>query len=175
MYRAQVKEGFSDDAAAYVCSSLLEASSDSTAATLYGFIQAMVVWPEVQRKAQEEIDRVVGPDRLPNLEDYESMPYIRCCIKENLRWMPTVILGVPHAPLRDDTYMGYTIPKGATVINNVWWAHPELFLQIQTSPIWKYRLIIIGLSTWTLSDLLTRECSTQIGSKTTTRLSTSLR
>lgn len=79
------------------------------------------MWPEVQRKAQEEIDRVVGPDRLPTIEDYENMPYIRCCIKESLRWMPTVVLGVPHASLKEDNYNGYTIPQGATVVNNVWY------------------------------------------------------
>jgi cytochrome P450 len=88
---------------------------------LYGFIQAILVWPEVQRKAQEEIDRVVGPDRLPTMDDYENLPYIRYCIKESLRWMPTVILGVPHAALKEDNYMGYTIPQGATVVNNVWY------------------------------------------------------
>lgn len=74
----------------------------------------------MQRKAREEIDRVVGSSRLPTMEDYDNLPYIRCCIKESLRWMPTVILGVPHAAVKEDTYMGYTIPEGATVINNVW-------------------------------------------------------
>jgi len=111
---------FSDDAAGYISGSLLEAGSDTTAATLYGFIQAMLVWPEIQKKAQEEMDRVVGSERLPTIEDYPNLPYIRCCIKESVRWMPTVVLGVPHAALKEDTYMSYTIPKGATIINNVW-------------------------------------------------------
>lgn len=79
----------------------------------------MLLYPEVMRKAQEELDRVVG-DRMPMMEDYDELPYIRCCIKESVRWMPTVILGVPHASLKDDTYQGYTIPKGAAVVNNVW-------------------------------------------------------
>jgi cytochrome P450 len=113
-------EKFSDDLAGYISGSLLEAGSDTTSSTLYGFILALLVWPEVQKKAQEEIDRVVGPNRLPTIEDYDQLPYIRSCIKESLRWMPTVVLGVPHSVLKDDTYMGYTIPKGATIINNVW-------------------------------------------------------
>ncbi|KAL4801508.1 cytochrome P450 [Aspergillus unguis] len=125
IYRAQTKEGFDDDAAGYISGSLLEAGSDTTASTLYGFVQAMLVWPEVQRKAQEEIDRVVGPDRLPTMDDYENMPYIRCCIKESLRWIPTVFLGVPHAALKEDNYKGYTIPQGATVVNNVWAIHMD--------------------------------------------------
>lgn len=119
--RAQEKEGFSDTAASYISGSLLEAGSDTTAATLYAFIQAILVWPEVLKKAQEEVDRVVGGDRLPTLEDYPNMPYIRCCIKESIRWMPTVILGVPHAAIKDDWYEGYRIPAGATILNNVWY------------------------------------------------------
>lgn len=87
---------------------------------MYAFIQAMMVFPEVQKKAQEEIDRVVGPDRLPNVDDYPNLDYIRCCVKETLRWMPTVIMGVPHAVTKDDEYNGWKIPKGATIINNVW-------------------------------------------------------
>ncbi|KAH8885882.1 cytochrome p450 monooxygenase [Thozetella sp. PMI_491] len=125
IYRAQVTEKFSDDAAGYISGSLLEAGSDTTASTLYGFILALLVWPEIQRKAQEEIDRVVGPDRLPVIEDYENLPYIRCCIKESLRWMPTVILGVPHSVLKEDNYMGYRIPEGSTIINNVWAIHMD--------------------------------------------------
>jgi cytochrome P450 len=99
---------------------LLEGGSDTTSSTLYGFIQAMMVWPEVQKRAQEEIERVVGSDRLPVIDDYQNLPYIRCCVKETLRWMPTVIMGVPHAVVKDDSYNGWFIPKGATVINNVW-------------------------------------------------------
>jgi len=120
IYEGQTIHGFSDDAAGYMSGSLLEAGSDTTASTLYGFILALLVWPEVQRRAQEEIDRVVGPNRLPTMDDWDNLFYVRCCIKESLRWMPTVHLGVPHAALKDDTYLGYTIPKGATVINNVW-------------------------------------------------------
>lgn len=120
--RAQEKEKdkFSDDLAGYVSGSLLEAGSDTTASILNGFVQAMVVTPDVQRKAQEEVDRVVGLGRLPDMDDYPNLPYIRACVKESMRWMPTVILGIPHAALKEDTYMGYRIPQGATVVNNVW-------------------------------------------------------
>ena len=79
----------------------------------------MVLFPEVAKTAQEELDRVCG-NRFPTLDDWDDLPYIRGCIKESLRWMPTAILGVPHAVIRDDEYMGYTIPKGAGVMWNVW-------------------------------------------------------
>ncbi|KAH7134296.1 cytochrome P450 [Dactylonectria macrodidyma] len=125
IYRTQLAEKFSDDAAGYMSGSLLEAGSDTTASTLYGFILAMLIWPEIQKRGQDEVDRVVGPDRLPTMEDYDQLPYIRCCIKESLRWMPTVVLGVPHSVIRDDDYLGYHIPQGATVINNVWSIHMD--------------------------------------------------
>ncbi len=120
LVKAQDVEGFSDALAGYTSGSLLEAGSDTTAATLHGFIQAMLVFPDVQRKAQEELDSIVGPDRLPTVEDMDALQYIRGCVKESLRWMPTNILGVPHAVTQDDAYMGYKIPKGAGIILNVW-------------------------------------------------------
>ncbi|KAI1103168.1 putative cytochrome P450 [Jackrogersella minutella] len=119
LVRAQEKLGFSDLTAAYVSGSLLEAGSDTTSATLVGWIQAMILFPEVPRAAQAELDRVCG-DRLPDLNDLPDLPYIRGCMKETMRWMPTVILGVPHAVICDDMYMDYKIPKGAGVMLNVW-------------------------------------------------------
>lgn len=125
MLESQKDEGFSDDQAAYISGTLLEAGSDTTSSTLYAFVLAMLLYPDVQRKAQEEIDRVVG-DRLPTMEDQDELQYIRACMKETLRWMPTTILGaVPHAVTKDDEYMGYVIPKGAGVLNNVWAIHMD--------------------------------------------------
>ena len=57
------------------------------------FILAMTLYPEVQIKAQEEIDRVVGQDRLPDLSDRENLPYIEGVFMETLRWKPVVPLG----------------------------------------------------------------------------------
>jgi len=80
-----------------------------------------LLYPEVQRKAQAEIDKIVGADRLPTMDDEPNLPYVRGCVKETLRWMPTTVLGaVPHAATKEDTYMGYTIPAGAGIMNNVW-------------------------------------------------------
>ncbi|KAL4745743.1 hypothetical protein BDW72DRAFT_211058 [Aspergillus terricola var. indicus] len=126
MYEVQKKEGFSDDQAAYISGTLLEAGSDTTSSTLYAFVQAMLLYPEIQRKAQAEIDRVIGPERLPVMDDLADLQYIRSCMKETLRWMPTTILGaVPHAVTQDDSYKGYFIPKGAGVMNNVWGIHHD--------------------------------------------------
>lgn len=118
---AQKAEGFDDAQASYITGTLLEAGSDTTSSTLYAFVQAMLLYPEVQKKAQEEIERVVGPDRMPTMDDEPNLQYIRCIVKESLRWMPTTIMGaVPHAVTQDDWYGGYLIPKDAGVVNNVW-------------------------------------------------------
>lgn len=121
MAEAQKVDGFSDDQAAYISGTLLEAGSDTTSSTLYAFVQAMLLFPEVQKKAQREIDSVMGLERMPTMDDDSSLQYIRACMKETLRWMPTTILGaVPHAVTQDDMYNGYLIPKGAGVMNNAW-------------------------------------------------------
>jgi cytochrome P450 len=129
MANAYEKEGVSEDVAAYTCGSVLEAGADTTSNTLYGFIQAMILFPEVQRKVQQCLDEVVGSNRLPGMEDYPNLPYIRSCVKESTRWLPTAILGFPHAVMEEDVYKGYRIPKGAGVITNVYTLHndPEKF------------------------------------------------
>ncbi|KAK7906571.1 cytochrome P450 [Apiospora marii] len=119
LVKEQKQEQISDDQSAYFGGSLLQAGSETTSAVLVGFVQAMVIWPEVARAARSELDRVCG-DRLPDLNDAPHLPYIRACAKESLRWMPGFALGIPHAVTRDDVYMNYRIPKGATVIMNAW-------------------------------------------------------
>ena len=122
--KAQEAEGISDEQAAYISGTFLEAGSDTTSSTLYGFVQAMVLFPNVQKKAQAEIDRVVGESRLPTMDDEPNLQYVRGCVKEALRWMPTTILGaVPHAVTQDDQYLGYHIPAGAGILNNVYGIH----------------------------------------------------
>ncbi|KAG1739608.1 cytochrome P450 [Suillus lakei] len=95
-------------------------SYETTTSTLMSFALAMVLYPDVQRRAQVEIDSVVGGDRLPTFEDRASLPYVESVLRETLRWHPILPSGVPHATLSDDIYDGYFIPKGATVICNTW-------------------------------------------------------
>ncbi|KAL9622082.1 MAG: hypothetical protein Q9160_003581 [Pyrenula sp. 1 TL-2023] len=120
LVKIQKDEGISDELAAYLSGSVLQAGSETTASILVGFVQAMVMYPDVARTAQMELDRVCG-DRMPDLNDVWELPYIRACAKESLRWMPGFLLGIPHAVTQDDTYMGYHIPGGSTVIMNVWY------------------------------------------------------
>ena len=80
------------------------------------FLLAMALFPEVQKRGQAELDRVVGPDRLPDFEDIKSMPYIRALTMETMRWLPVFPSAIPHAAVADDEYMSYRIPKGTIVI-----------------------------------------------------------
>ena len=118
--RAQEKENIDDKFAAFMSGMLMEAGSDTTATTLLAFLQAMALYPDSLRKAQGEVDRVIGPSRLPILDDWDNLPFIRALIKELLRWLPASTLGMPHATTEDNQYMGYLIPKGAYVFGNIW-------------------------------------------------------
>jgi len=60
------------------------------------FFLVMALYPEVQRRAQADIDRV-AQDRLPTIDDYASLPYIRAVIREILRWGPVAPYGDYHS------------------------------------------------------------------------------
>ena len=76
----------------------------------------MALFPDVQKKAQTELDKIVGPHRLPDFNDIPKMPYIRAVVMETLRWMPVAPFGAPHSVTADDIYKGYHIPKGTSLI-----------------------------------------------------------
>ena len=57
-------------------------------------ILALALYPEVQKKAQAEIDAVVGPNRLPDFHDRPSLPYINAIVKESMRWNVVVPFGM---------------------------------------------------------------------------------
>ena len=101
--------------------SMYAGGADTSVSTMAAFFLACSMYPEVQRKAQEEIDRVVGNARLPDAADRESLPYVNAMVEEAQRWHPIAPLGLPHAADEDDTINGMRIPKGALLIPAVWW------------------------------------------------------
>ncbi|KAH9856113.1 cytochrome P450 [Lenzites betulinus] len=107
------------------------AGTDTTVTAVKTFVLAMVLHPDVYRKAQAEIDSVVGSDRLPDFEDKDSLPYLDAVLREVFRWNAPVPLGVPHRLQSDDVYRGYEIPEGAMIIPNIWWMtqDPEVYAQ----------------------------------------------
>ncbi len=91
-----------------------------TLSSIQALFLVLASFPEAQKKAQAELDAVVGPHRLPDFADQESLPYVCAVIKECLRWRAIVPLGIPHRLIEDDEYRGYFIPKGTLVISNIW-------------------------------------------------------
>lgn len=95
--------------------------SDTTVSAISSFVLAMLLFPDVQKKAQLEIYSVVGTDRLPNFEDRDRLPYVDALVKETLRWMAVLPMGVVHTAEEDFHYKDYVFSKGTTFIPATWW------------------------------------------------------
>jgi len=85
------KEGmpFSQHAFDNLMGEILEGAADTTASQLCTLVMAFALNPGIQKKAQEEIDRVCGSERAPGWGDFQSLPYINAIVKEGMRWRPT--------------------------------------------------------------------------------------
>ncbi|ESK97859.1 cytochrome p450 [Moniliophthora roreri MCA 2997] len=106
--------------AAWLSATLYAGASGTTSGQLSWFVLAMVLHPEVQKRAQDEIDRVVGRGRMPTVRDFDQLFYVRAVVKELLRWRPVGPLGVPHRLDEDDIYEGYYLKKDTMIITNIW-------------------------------------------------------
>ncbi|EEB91752.1 hypothetical protein MPER_09841, partial [Moniliophthora perniciosa FA553] len=92
---------------------------DTVVSAMTTFFYIMEFYPEIQKRAQTDIDRVTGGERLPGPEDEAKLPYITAIIKEVLRYVPVAPLALQHRVMEDDEYEGYRIPKGSVIIGNV--------------------------------------------------------
>lgn len=112
-----------------VCGLTYLAGAETSAASATVLLLVLAEHPEVQKKAQEELDAVVGLDRSPTIGDRSNLPYIQAIVKEIGRWFTVAPLGVPHASAEDDEYEGHFIPQGTIVIPNCWamMHDPEVF------------------------------------------------
>ncbi|KAF8483917.1 cytochrome P450 [Russula ochroleuca] len=100
--------------------SMYQAGSDTTVSSMYSLFLALVLFPQVQRRAQAELDVVIGRDRLPTFDDRPRLPYIEALCKELLRWQMVTPMGLPHGSSSDDVYKGFFIPKGSIMVANAW-------------------------------------------------------
>ncbi|GJE98219.1 cytochrome P450 [Phanerochaete sordida] len=120
----------------WTANSMYSASMDTTITTVQLFMLAMVLHPEVLKKAQAELDAVVGSQRLPTFEDRPNLPYLDAVMSEVLRWGVPVPLGLPHRLMEDDVYKGMHLKAGTLVFANIWnmlrnedtWARPHEFI-----------------------------------------------
>ena len=96
-----------------------------TLSTVQAFFLAMAMHPQEQRAAQQQLDAVVGPDRLPEFSDVDAVPYVQAIVKETLRWHIITPMGIPHVAVEDDEYNGYHIPAGTVISPNLWYASSD--------------------------------------------------
>ncbi|EJD42946.1 cytochrome P450 [Auricularia subglabra TFB-10046 SS5] len=94
--------------------------AETTVAVINAFIMCMILHPDKQKKAQEEIDRVLGHGRLPEFGDRTALPYVESVLLEVYRLYPVLPSAIPRRVMEDDEYQGMRIPKGAMVIPNAW-------------------------------------------------------
>jgi len=102
-----------------VAGMIFAGGADTTVSAMHTFFLAMICFPEVQMKAQAELDRVVS-GRLPDFGDVPDLPYLSALVKEVIRWQPVFPYGIPHRSTEDDVYKGYHIPNGSFMIANAW-------------------------------------------------------
>ncbi|KAH9994268.1 cytochrome P450 [Russula vinacea] len=113
--------------------------TESVVSSIMSLFLAVLLYPEVQRKAQDEIDAVTERKRFPTFEDRPRLPFVDALCKEVMRWRPPAPLRTsyrcPHAASEDRVYEGLFIPKGAWLIGNIWaithdqdvYPEPEVF------------------------------------------------
>ncbi|KAJ4982411.1 hypothetical protein NE237_033248 [Protea cynaroides] len=114
---------------------LLSAGTDTTAGTMEWAMTLLLNHPEVLKKAQAEIDAIVGQGRLINELDVANLPYLHCIINETLRMYPAAPLLVPHESSEECTVGGFKIPRGTMLLVNMWaiqndpklWEEPTKF------------------------------------------------
>ncbi|KAG6829028.1 hypothetical protein H0H87_012833 [Tephrocybe sp. NHM501043] len=105
LWDAKDELGLDDRSILYVGGSVGEAGTNTTACALHCLLLACTFSPHVVKRAQTEIDQVVG-DRMPTFEDYSNLPYVYAVVKEALRWVPVTPLSFPHLAAEDDEYNG---------------------------------------------------------------------
>ncbi|RDA91425.1 hypothetical protein CP533_6264 [Ophiocordyceps camponoti-saundersi (nom. inval.)] len=104
----------------WTAGSMYLAGADTIVGTLASFVLASILFPEAQAKAQEELDRVVGTNRLPIMKDRDNLPYVDALVKEIFRWNPVAPFGIAHLATDDVILEDYTIPKNSVLIPAIW-------------------------------------------------------
>ncbi|KAF8805683.1 putative cytochrome P450 monooxygenase [Phlegmacium glaucopus] len=132
----QEELGLSRKDISYIGATLMDAGAETSASFLQAFVLALLTFPECQRRLQTEIDTIVGPGRMPNLADYETLPYMQAFVNELHRFRPLMPLALPHMASEDipSQYKGYVIPKGSMLWMNTWsiMHDPDLFEDPET-------------------------------------------
>ncbi|TXG46913.1 hypothetical protein EZV62_026207 [Acer yangbiense] len=95
---------------------IMIATVDNSSNAVEWAIAEMINQPEILEKAIEELDRVVGKERLVQESDFSQLNYIKACAREAFRLHPIAPFNVPHVSISDTTVANYFIPKGSHVL-----------------------------------------------------------
>uniref|UniRef100_A0A8C2SD98 Cytochrome P450 2G1 n=1 Tax=Capra hircus TaxID=9925 RepID=A0A8C2SD98_CAPHI len=106
---------------------LFFAGTETVSSTLRYGLLLMMKHPEVEAKIHEEIDQVIGPHRIPSVDDRAKMPYTDAVIHEIQRLTDIVPMGVPHNVIRDTHFRGYLLPKVELHLYPKYFRYPDAF------------------------------------------------
>jgi cytochrome P450 len=95
---------------------LFGAGMETTSTSIRTFVLYMVRNPDIQKKCHEEIDKVIGKDRIITMADQTNLSYLSACIQELQRIAVILTLNLPHLTTEESEVDGYIIPKGTHVI-----------------------------------------------------------
>ncbi|KZV99013.1 cytochrome P450 [Exidia glandulosa HHB12029] len=126
MIQSREEEGLDWTDMCMLASAFMIGGVETTAAIMQWFAALIPALPHIQERAHEELDRVIGRDRLPTVHDEPYLPYIRAIIKEVERTRNPFWLGTPHFSTADfTTNAGHFIPKGTVVMLNTYGMHHD--------------------------------------------------
>ncbi|XP_023015476.2 methyl farnesoate epoxidase [Leptinotarsa decemlineata] len=116
---------FTDDQLMSVCLDLFMAGAETTSNTLGFAILAMILYPEVRKNVQEEMDREIGRTRSPTLKDRARLKYTEAVLMEIQRRVTIAPLGIAHRAVKDTEFNGYEIPEDTIILTNLYSVHME--------------------------------------------------
>ena len=114
-----------DEMTRHLCMDMLIAGTDTSAQTVNWFLLLLANRPEIQAKVHEELDRVIGRDALPTVDDRTRLPYTFACLAESMRYRTIGPFGLPHKASEDIELGGYRIPAEAQVLGNIYSIHHD--------------------------------------------------
>ncbi len=108
-----------------LCADMIIAGTDTSAQTVNWFLLLLANRPEIQARVHEELDRVIGRDALPTVDDRTRLPYVFACLAESMRYRTIGPLGLPHKASEDTQIGDYLIPAGTQVLGNIYSIHHD--------------------------------------------------
>ncbi|XP_060575560.1 steroid 17-alpha-hydroxylase/17,20 lyase-like isoform X1 [Ruditapes philippinarum] len=117
--------GLDEDHLIQTLADIFSAGTDTSRFTLQYALLYMVAFPDIQEKVQEEIDNVVGKDRLPGVADRPNLSYTEAVLHESMRLASINPTGLFHQASCDSEVSGYRIPKGTNIAINFWALHHD--------------------------------------------------